>query len=98
MKRRNTILPVHYGGGNMCMAYKKSGNQRNSQGGFVLVAAIIAVMILMAVGVYALTSSSQDIRAATRSVSEANALAAVEAGTHTLYATFDPTNLADRST
>ena len=79
------------------MAYKRSGNQRNSQDGFVLVVTILAVMILMAVGVYALTTSSQDIRAAARSVSEANALAAAEAGAHTLLATFDPNNLADRT-
>jgi Tfp pilus assembly protein PilX len=77
------------------MAYKRSGNQRNSQDGFVLVVTILAVMILMAVGVYALTTSSQDIRAAARSVSEANALSAAEAGAHTLCSSFNPNNLAD---
>lgn len=95
MKKRNTLSPVHYFGGNMCVAYKRSGKERNSQAGFVLVVTILAVMILMAVGVYALTTSSQDIRAAARSVSEANALAAAEAGAHTLCSSFNPNNLAD---
>ena len=95
MKKRNTLSPVHYFGGNMCVAYKRSGKERNSQAGFVLVVTILAVMILMAVGVYALTTSSQDIRAAARSVSEANALAAAEAGARTFCSSFNPNNLAD---
>ena len=45
-------------------------------------------MILMAVGIYALTTSSQDIKAVARSVSEGNALAAAEAGVHILCAQF----------
>lgn len=86
----------------MCMVSKRSGNEKNSQNGFVLVSALIAVMILMAVGIFALTTSSQDIKATVRSVSEGNALSAAEAGVHTLCATFTPTGvilaLPDRPT
>ncbi len=74
----------------MCRAYKRSGKERNSEDGFVLVAALIAVMILTALGIWALTTSSQDIKATARSVSEGNALSAAEAGVHTLYANFNP--------
>ncbi|MGD0022055.1 MAG: pilus assembly PilX N-terminal domain-containing protein [Smithellaceae bacterium] len=79
----------------MCRVYKRTGKKRNSEDGFVLVAALIAIMILMAIGVYALTTASQDISSTARSVSEGNALSAAEAGVQTLSATFDPNNLAD---
>jgi Tfp pilus assembly protein PilX len=75
----------------MCRAYKRSAKEINSEDGFVLVAALIAVMILMALGIWALTTSSQDIKATARSVSEGNALSAAEAGVHTLCAAFNPT-------
>ncbi len=54
----------------------------------MLVAALIAVMILMALGIFALTTSSQDVKATARSVSEGNALSAAEAGVQTLCANF----------
>ena len=66
----------------MCRAYKRSAQEKNSEDGFVLVAALIAVMILTALGIWALTTSSQDIKATARSVSEGNALSAAEAGVH----------------
>ena len=77
----------------MTQAYMISGNEGNAQKGFVLIAAILAMMILTAVGIFALTTSSQDIKVSVRSVSEANALSAAEAGVHILCATFDPTAL-----
>jgi hypothetical protein len=90
------LLPMHYGEGNKWMTYKKSFNKKNSsEDGFVLVAAILAVLILMAVGIFALTSASQDINAVTRSVSEGNALSAAEAGVHILASNFDPNVLND---
>lgn len=74
----------------MCRAYKRSAQEKNSEDGFVLVAALIAVMILTALGIWALTTSSQDIKATARSVSEGNALSAAEAGVHYLCANFNP--------
>jgi Tfp pilus assembly protein PilX len=52
------------------------------EGGFVLVAALMAVMIIMALGFVALTTSSQDLRVSANLVAEGRALAAAEACSH----------------
>lgn len=76
------------------MPVKRSANERNPQDGFILVTALIAVMILIALGIFALTTSTQDVKAVARSVSEGNALSAAEAGVQTLCSQFNPNNTA----
>jgi hypothetical protein len=68
-------------------------NPLNSQKGFALVAAIMAMMVLTAVGLLAFALSTQDIRISSRLVGEKKAFSAVEAGTHRFVQNFNPTNL-----
>jgi Tfp pilus assembly protein PilX len=60
--------------------------RRKSEDGFVLIAAIMAVMIMLAVGFFILTTSTQDIRISSRLVGERKALSAAEAGAEARYA------------
>jgi hypothetical protein len=64
-----------------------------SQKGFALVAAIMAMMVLTAVGLLAFAVSTQDIRISSRLVGEKKAFSAVEAGVHRFAITFDPGNM-----
>jgi Tfp pilus assembly protein PilX len=68
------------------MAYSKNG--------FALIAAILAIMILTAVGLVVFALSTQDIRISSRLVGEKKAFSAVEAGIHRFMLSFDPTNLS----
>jgi len=73
----------------------KINNKRlKSQDGFVLIAAIMAVMILIAVGFFALTVTMQDIRVSSRLVGERKAMSAAEAGVNEICRSFNPFNLA----
>jgi len=65
----------------------------NSQEGFALIAAIMAMMVLTAVGLLAFALSTQDIRISSRLVGEKKSFSAVEAGIHRFTLTFDPANL-----
>jgi len=65
----------------------------NSQKGFALVAAILAMMVLTAVGLLAFALSTQDLRISSRLVGEKKAFSAMEAGIHRFTQTFDPANL-----
>ena len=67
--------------------------QINSQKGFALIAAIMAMMVLTAVGLLAFVLSTQDIRISSRLVGEKKSFSAVEAGIHRFTLTFDPANL-----
>jgi len=67
--------------------------QINSQKGFALIAAIMAMMVLTAVGLLAFALSTQDIRISSRLVGEKKSFSAVEAGIHRFTLTFDPANL-----
>jgi len=60
--------------------------RRKSEDGFVLIAAIMAVMIILAVSFFILTTSTQDIRISSRMVAERKALSAAEACGQALYA------------
>jgi Tfp pilus assembly protein PilX len=60
-----------------------------SENGFVLVAAIMAVMIMLAVGFFILTTSTQDIRISSRLVGERRAISAAECGAQAIYASPD---------
>ena len=64
----------------MHSAHKIFDYRQKSEGGFVLIAALMAVMILMAVGFFSLTVTSQDILISSRLVGERKALSAAEGG------------------
>jgi Tfp pilus assembly protein PilX len=66
---------------------------KNSEGGFVLIAAIMGIMILLAVGFLALTISSSDIRIASRLIGERKAFSAAESGVQDFMASFSPGDL-----
>ena len=60
--------------------------RQKSENGFVLIAAIMAVMIILAVSFFILTTSTQDIRISSRLACERKALSAAEAGLEAIYA------------
>lgn len=60
--------------------------RQKSEKGFVLIAAIMAVMIMLAVSFFILTTATQDIRMSARLVGERKALSAAEAGAQAVYA------------
>jgi hypothetical protein len=65
--------------------------------GFALVTAILAVMILMALGFLALSVTTGDLKITARVVGEKKALSAAETGIHRMMQDFDPsTMLADK--
>jgi Tfp pilus assembly protein PilX len=66
----------------------------NSKKGFAIVAALLAMMVLTAVGLLAFTLSTQDTRISSRLIGEKKAFSATEAGIHRFTLTFDPTALA----
>ena len=74
----------------MYSALKIFARKSKSEDGFVLIIALIAVMILIAVGFYALTVASKDIFIASRLIGERKAFSAAEAGVHAISLTFDP--------
>jgi Tfp pilus assembly protein PilX len=64
--------------------------RNREQKGFALVAALMANLILLAVGIVALNLSTGDIRVSMRSVGDKKALNAAETGVHELSRLFDP--------
>jgi Tfp pilus assembly protein PilX len=72
------------------MNMKRSSEEK----GFALVAALLANLILLAVGIVAINLSSQDIRVSMKTVADKKAVNAAEAGIHWLTVNFDPANLA----
>jgi Tfp pilus assembly protein PilX len=67
---------------------------RRSERGFVLIAALMAVMVLMAVGFFILTTTSQDVKISSRLVGERKALSAAESGLQQLCINFTPASAA----
>ncbi len=65
-----------------------NGNQR----GFALITAILAIMILMALGYLVINVSTGDLKISSRVVGEKKALAAAETGIHRMMQNFDPGN------
>lgn len=59
-------------------------NYLKSKKGFAMIAALLALLILTAVGVIVFTSTTRDMRIAGRVVGEKKAVAAAEAGLHAL--------------
>ncbi len=65
----------------------------SSPNGFALVASILALMILLAVGVLVFSVTNQDIRISSRIAGEKKAFLTAEAGLHSLMQNFNPDNL-----
>jgi Tfp pilus assembly protein PilX len=65
-----------------------------SRNGFAMVAAIMSILILTAVGLLVFAASTQDVRISSRVVGEEKAFSAAEAGIHRFLQNFDPTNLS----
>jgi Tfp pilus assembly protein PilX len=67
--------------------------QRREDRGFALVAALMANLILLAVGIIALNLSTGDLRISMRAVGDKKAVNAAEAGLHWLTVNFSPANI-----
>lgn len=74
--------------------YRLPGLTAAPEGGFVLIAAILACMVLLALGMLVINLSTQDIRASAQLVGDKKALSAAEYGIHTMMTSFNPENLA----
>jgi Tfp pilus assembly protein PilX len=61
--------------------------------GFALVTAILAIMILMALGFLAISVTTGDLKITSRLVGEKKAISAAETGIHRLMQNFDPVNM-----
>jgi hypothetical protein len=66
--------------------------RRRDERGFALVAALLANLILLAVGIIALNLSAQDLRISMKVIGDKKAMSAAEAATHWLMVNFDPAN------
>jgi hypothetical protein len=66
----------------------------NSEKGFALIAAIIACVILLALGALVIALSTGDLKTSSQVVADKRAMAAAEKGIHRMTETFDPLNLA----
>jgi hypothetical protein len=69
--------------------------ERREDSGFALIAALLTVWILTAVGMLVFTVTTQDVRISSRLVGEKKAFFATEAGVHRLVQGFDPLQLTD---
>jgi hypothetical protein len=63
---------------------------KNSEKGFALIAAIMACLILLALGMLVYSLSTQDIRTSVKIVGDKRALASAEEGIHSVCQAFDP--------
>ncbi len=63
------------------------------ESGFALIAALLTIWILTAVGLLVFTVTTQDVRISSRMVGEKRAFYATEAGIHDLVQGFNPLNL-----
>lgn len=62
---------------------------KKPEGGFVLILALIGIMILIAIGYFALTVSTGDLQIASRLVGERKSFSAAEAGVHIITSTYN---------
>jgi Tfp pilus assembly protein PilX len=60
------------------------------EGGFALIAAVMANLILLSVGIIAINLSTQDLRISMKVVGDKKAMSAAEAATHWIMVNFDP--------
>lgn len=70
---------------------------KNAESGFVLILALIGIMILLAVGYFALTVSTGDLRIAARLVGERKSFSAAESGVHDFCRVFNGNNFSSSS-
>jgi Tfp pilus assembly protein PilX len=68
-------------------------HEHDKEKGFALIAALLAVWILTALGVLVFTVTTQDVRISSRTVGEKKAFSAAESGISWLVEHYDPTNL-----
>lgn len=71
------------------MLFKKGIMVRKSEGGFVLILALIGIMILLAIGYFALTVSTGDLMIASRLLGERKALSAAESGVQAITVNYN---------
>jgi Tfp pilus assembly protein PilX len=69
------------------------GESRQAEKGFVLIAALMAVLLLTALGVLVFTVTTQDVRISSRLIGERKAFSAAESGIGSVVQKFDPANL-----
>jgi hypothetical protein len=69
--------------------------KRRGDPGFVLIAALLTIWILTAVGMLIFTVTTQDVRISSRMVGEKKAFFATEAGVHSLSQWFSPLKMTD---
>ena len=71
------------------------GRLLRGQPGFALIAVLLAIWVLSAVGVLVFTVTTRDVRISRMTVGEKKAFYATEAGIHRLTQLFDPLNLSN---
>jgi hypothetical protein len=69
---------------------KSNGIPKRSDNGFALIASLLAIWILTAVGVLVFVLTTRDVRVSSRVVGEKKAFSAAEAGVHRMTQNFDP--------
>jgi hypothetical protein len=69
------------------------GIPNGDRNGFSLITAILAIMILIALGYLAISVTTGDLKITGRVVGEKKALSAAETGIHRLMQNFDPANM-----
>jgi hypothetical protein len=76
---------------------KKKIFGKKSERGFVLVLALMGIMILLAIGYFALTVSTSDMMIAARLVGERKAFSAAEAGVHAVTSNYSSAPTANNT-
>jgi Tfp pilus assembly protein PilX len=71
------------------------GGRRQAAKGFALIAALLAISVLAALGMLVFSATTQEVRVSSRTVGERKAFSAAESGTHWLTQNFDPANLGN---
>jgi hypothetical protein len=64
-----------------------------STGGFALIASLLTVFMLTAMGLLVFTVTTQDVRMSSRSIGEKKAFSAAETGLHLMMQVFNPDDL-----
>ncbi|MCE5211187.1 MAG: hypothetical protein LLG40_06505 [Deltaproteobacteria bacterium] len=78
----------------MYSVHKLIKKKAGSENGFVLIVAVIAILIMIAIGFFALTMISGDIMITSRLACERRAFSAAEAGVHAVLTSLDLGNIA----
>ena len=81
----------------MRLVDEKKMPEKKSEGGFVLIAALMGIMILLAVGFFALTVSTSDLKIASNLIAERKAFSAAESGVHEICRLLNPAALSSIS-